>query len=139
MDEKLNVKISKKIFKDLKTTKSYRMLGLSDEMIEILKEHKKVQRELAKKNNKTFKETDRVFTTKNYEGYVSDYSSDKFRKAMDTIKIEDYKDLTLHCLRHTFCTLGIENGVTVERMKELLGHSSIAVTSNWYTHLDTKK
>lgn len=138
-DEKLNVKTSKKIFKDLKTTKSYRMLGLSNEMIEILKEHKKAQQKLAEKNNKTFKETDWVFTTKNYEGYVSDYSSDKFRKVMDTIKIEGYKDLTLHCLRHTFCTLGIENGVKIEAMKEILGHSSIAVTSNWYTHLDTKK
>ena len=138
-DEKLNVKTSKKIFKDLKTTKSYRILGLSDAMIEILKKHKKAQQELAKKNNKTFKETDWVFTTKNYEGYVSDYSSDKFRKVMDTIKIEDYKELTLHCLRHTFCTLGIEKGVKSEAMKELLGHSSIAVTSNWYTHLDTKK
>ena len=27
----------------------------------------------------------------------------------------------------------------VEKMKEILGHNNIAVTSNWYTHLDTKK
>lgn len=39
---------------------------------------------------------------------------------MDTIKIEGYKDLT----RHTFGTLGIENGVKIETMKEILRHSN---------------
>ena len=55
---------------------------------------------------------------------------------MDAIKITNYKELTPHCLRHTFCTIGIENGTRVEEMKNILGHNNIAVTANWYTHLN---
>lgn len=138
-DEKLKKKVGEKKFKDLKTKASYRTIGLNDTMLNILKEHKEAQKQLAQYNNKTFKETDWIFTTKTYEGYVSDYTSDKFKKIVRTLKIEDYEELTTHSLRHTFCTLGIANDVRVEQMKEVLGHSNIAVTSNWYTHLDKEK
>lgn len=126
-----------KEFKNLKSKDSYRTIGIkSEEMLNMLKEHKEEQKQLAKKCNKTFNETDWVFTTKNYEGYVADYSSDKFRKVMDTIKIKNYKELTLHDLRHTYCSLGIMAGVKVEEMKEILGHNNIGVTAGWYLHLD---
>ncbi len=111
-----------KAFKDLKTTNSYRRLKLNDKMIEILRKHKEEQKELAKKNNKKFKETDWVFTTSAYTGILHDYIDDKFRKVMEETKITDYKELTPHCLRHTFCSTGIEAGVNVEEMKELMGH-----------------
>lgn len=130
---------TKKEFKDLKTENSYRIIGLPDKMIELLKIHKEKQKELARRNRKEFTEQDWVFTTKTYKGYVNDFTSDKFRKVMDILKIDGYKELTAHKLRHTFCTLGIKNGTRVEEMKEILGHSSIAVTSNWYLHLDKEK
>lgn len=124
VDGKMVTKTAKE-FKDLKTKDSYRILGLEDKLVEMLKEHKEEQKILAKKCNKEFKEEDWIFTTKTYCGYVVDYSSDKFRKIMDAIKIKNYKNLTLHDLRHTFCSIGIMNGVTVEQMKQLLGHSNI--------------
>ena len=127
---------SKKDFKDLKTKSSYRTIGLNDAMINILKQHKEEQKELAKANNKQFKETDWVFTTKVYTGMLHDYIDDKFRKVMNETKILGYKEITPHCLRHTYCTMGIENGTRVEEMRDVLGHSNIAVTANWYTHLD---
>ena len=55
---------------------------------------------------------------------------------MKDTKITGYDKLTVHCLRHTYCTMGIENGTRVEEMRDVLGHSNIAVTANWYTHLD---
>jgi integrase len=120
---------TKKEFKDLKSKDSYRVIGLKENMLDILKIHKEEQKELAKQNNKIWKETDWVFTTKTYKGYVADYTSDKFRKVMNKIKIKNYEELTVHDLRHTFCSYGIMGGVKVEEMKELLGHSNIRCNS----------
>lgn len=43
-------------------------------------------------------------------------------------------DLTTYCLRHTFCTDLQRAGVAINIAKELMGHSSITVTADIYTH-----
>lgn len=47
-------------------------------------------------------------------------------------------DLKLYCLRHTFCTDLQKAGVPLNVAKELMGHSSISVTANIYTHKDNE-
>lgn len=47
----------------------------------------------------------------------------------------DFPDATPHWLRHTFATRGIENGIPVKVMQELLGHTSITMTSDIYCHV----
>ena len=44
---------------------------------------------------------------------------------MNKLKITDYKELTTHCLRHTYCSLGVMAGVPVEEMRKVLGHKNI--------------
>ena len=44
------------------------------------------------------------------------------------------EDLTMYCLRHTFCTDLEAAGVPINVAKVLMGHSDIAVTANIYTH-----
>ena len=44
-----------------------------------------------------------------------------------------------HCLRHTFATRGLEQGIELKVMQELLGHSSINMTANLYTHVLPEK
>jgi site-specific recombinase XerD len=46
-----------------------------------------------------------------------------------------------HTLRHTFATRGLESGIDLVVMKELLGHSNIIMTADTYTHVmpDRKK
>lgn len=44
------------------------------------------------------------------------------------------EDLTLYCYRHTYCTDLQAAGVPINVAKELMGHSSISVTAQIYTH-----
>lgn len=43
-------------------------------------------------------------------------------------------DLTLYCYRHTYCTDLQAAGVPINVAKELMGHKSISVTAQIYTH-----
>lgn len=45
-----------------------------------------------------------------------------------------FEDYTLHALRHTFATRGIEAGVDVKSLSELLGHSDVTTTLRCYVH-----
>lgn len=47
-------------------------------------------------------------------------------------------DLTIYCLRHTFCTDLQRAGVPLNVAKELMGHSDIQTTANIYTHKDQR-
>ena len=57
----------------------------------------------------------------------------KFEKAMGT------KEITAHIFRHNFATILYNADVNVKMAQAILGHSSIAVTMDVYTHLDSKK
>lgn len=42
--------------------------------------------------------------------------------------------LNFHCLRHTFATRALENGIDIKTLSELLGHANVSTTLNIYTH-----
>ena len=44
-------------------------------------------------------------------------------------------DVTAHILRHSYCSMLIKAGVNIKTMQYLLGHSSIQMTMDVYTHL----
>jgi integrase len=46
-------------------------------------------------------------------------------------KLEDADDMTVHVLRHTFGTCLAESGASVYEIRDLMGHSSIAVSENY--------
>ena len=50
----------------------------------------------------------------------------------------EYTHFTMHQFRHTFCTMLYNAGVDIKTAQDILGHSSVNVTLNIYTHLDTK-
>jgi len=55
----------------------------------------------------------------------------------DGIKFEH---VTPHTFRHTFATRGLEAGIPLKVMQSILGHSSLAMTADLYSHVlpDTK-
>ena len=48
------------------------------------------------------------------------------------------RDLTLYCLRHTFCTRLQQAGVDLFTARLLMGHESAAVTDRHYTHSNSE-
>jgi integrase len=53
----------------------------------------------------------------------------------DIVKDADIERVTFHALRHTFATRGLENGVDAKVMQEILGHTSITMTLDLYSHV----
>ncbi len=47
------------------------------------------------------------------------------------------KNITPHCLRHSYATHLIESGVRLQDVKDILGHTSIVTTCR-YTHLTSR-
>jgi len=63
---------------------------------------------------------------------ISDRSlREAFKTALDKAGIEDFR---IHDLRHTFATRLVQNGVDLYKVKELLGHKTIAMTMRYAHH-----
>ncbi len=47
----------------------------------------------------------------------------------------EFEYFTPHCFRHTFATRAIENGMKPQTLKAILGHSTLAMTMDLYSHV----
>ena len=47
----------------------------------------------------------------------------------------EFQTFTPHTLRHTFATRCFENGMMPKTLQELLGHTSLNMTMDLYTHV----
>jgi integrase len=45
------------------------------------------------------------------------------------------QEIRLHDLRHTFATLALQAGVAVKVVSEMLGHASVSITYDTYSHV----
>ncbi|HCD45649.1 MAG TPA: site-specific integrase [Lachnoclostridium sp.] len=54
-----------------------------------------------------------------------------YKKLLRDAHVQDRK---FHAIRHTFATRALELGVDVKTISELLGHSSVSITLNVYSH-----
>ena len=79
------------------------------------------------------KPNDYVF---NKDGKIIDKSY--FTRQWEKFKKESGIDITAHPLRHTYATMLFEMGINEKDAQELMGHSSIQVTHNVYTHIRKK-
>ena len=66
-----------------------------------------------------------------------EYYREVLRRITQAAGIE--KNITPHSLRHTFATRGLESGVELIVMQKLLGHSSLKMTADLYTHVLPEK
>lgn len=86
-----------------------------------------------------------MMTTDSWRRLLESYLFDmnlkygKFRKNVNKFAPEKIpmaiEPFTLHCLRHTFCTIMYESGVDVLVAQKQMGHADVTTTLKIYTHL----
>lgn len=107
-----------------KTEDSTRTVSISDELYLILNDWKG-------KQNKD-KDDDYVCINKNGNPLSPEFITKKLKKIVDEIGFNGFR---FHDFRHSFATLLISKGVDIKIISELLGHSTIRVTSDIYAHV----
>ena len=149
-----NYENGKKIEKlvDPKTVNSVRKIPFMGEMEEILKSQQKKQKKLKKDLGKRWRGKeefkDLIFTTtmgspcsryvvdKEIKKYVKRRREEEAYRAIENrCDPKEIRSFHPHTLRHTFATRCFENKMEPKVVQKLMGHSSISVTLNIYTHV----
>ena len=68
--------------------------------------------------------------------YSKDYVSKYFKKSI--LKSNLQLDVTFHSLRHSFATNLAQNGTPTNTLKELLGHSDVQTSEQYFNHENIK-
>lgn len=145
-------------FQTPKSGSSRRIVPLIPDAVQVLKKHQKAQNVYRMANRKIWEPVadmnKLVFTTRHgtpvQEAHmikrlaVITERMNKLEKELATKEKRMpciFENITPHTLRHSFATRAFENGLAPKTVQELLGHSTMNITMDLYTHVtyDTKK
>ncbi len=115
-----------------KTVKSRRTLSLPDVAVEAFKSRRAIQHQERLWAGKKWMETGLVFTTLMGTGVDQRRLLHHFYKLRDAAKLPKIR---FHDLRHSAATLLLAQNVHPKIVSELLGHSTISLTMNTYSHV----
>ena len=114
-----------------KTTKGRRVIALDSGTAEVLKAQAARQLEEQRDWDDAWVETGLVFTQGNGEALDPESVSRYFRQA---VKKSMLPQIRLHDLRHTHATLALQAGIHPKVVSERLGHATISITLDTYSH-----
>jgi len=117
---------------DTKTKKSRRSLGLPKMAVEVLREHLQRQADARLRAGVLWQDNGLVFTT----ALGTQLDAADVRRSLRTIckRASLAEEWTPRELRHTFVSLLSDNGMAIEEISRLMGHSSSNVTETVYRH-----
>ncbi len=115
-----------------KTAAGKRLIALPYFVANILKQHRLQQLEAKLKVGRAWEDRDLVFTDL-HGGY---FNPRYLGKLFDKVLAEaDLPHMRFHDLRHSAATLLLSMGVHVKVVQEILGHSTISMTADIYSHV----
>ena len=121
----------KATFTRLKTNRSYRTLVLTEETLESLRIHKNLICRWQTSCDDQWANLSLVFPGNDGAARSSHIDYNEWQKALKLCGIEPHR---LHDARHTAATLMYSQGIGIETISRVLGHSSSAITSRLYVH-----
>jgi integrase len=114
-----------------KTAKSRRVVALDKGTVAALKTWHRIQLEEQIAAGPAWQATDLVFCRKNGTILHPQSLSTAFDQAAQKAGLSG---ISIHGLRHSHASLGLASGVPLVIMSERLGHSSVAITGDIYSH-----
>ena len=116
-----------------KTPKSRRHVYIDRQSVEVLREHRKRQREERLVVGAAWDTACDLVFRDELGGMVH---PDRFSREFDRlVRGLDVPRIRLHDLRHTYATLALKAGVHPKVVSERLGHSTVGVTLDLYSHV----
>ena len=118
---------------ETKSRRSRRVIALDKRTVAVLRDHRRRHNEERLRAGTAWANLDLVFTNELGEMIKPDW----FSRTMKRLATEaGVPPLTPHAAaRHTWATLALSSGVHPKVVQERLGHSSIAITLDRYSHV----
>lgn len=123
-----------KTFQDTKTKTSRRSIPISQELHNDLKEYKQFQEQYAQDLGDQWVDTHNIIISGCF-GNILSTSNFKSRYFIPILKQLGLEHITFHDLRHTHATLLLSQKINPKIVQERLGHSTITLTLDTYSHL----
>lgn len=119
---------------DPKTSRSRRTIHLSQLAVEALSAHKAYQRKLRLAAGQTWHTRwgDLVFSSRTGHALDSGWLNVAFRRQLEDAGV---RRVRIHDLRHTAATLLLTRGVHPKVVQDMLGHSTVTLTLDTYSHV----
>jgi integrase len=114
-----------------KTAKGRRVIALDPGTVEVLQAQAVRQVDEQTRAGEAWVETGLVFTQESGEALDPESVSRYFRQA---VKLSMLPSIRLHDLRHTHATLALQAGIHPKVVSERLGHATISITLDTYSH-----
>ncbi|MDP8957702.1 MAG: site-specific integrase, partial [Actinomycetota bacterium] len=118
-------------FSEPKTKRGRRLIAVDPRTVAILREHRKRQLEERLRAGEAWVETGLVFTNEIGEPIHPDAVTKLFGRLAEEAGLPVIR---LHDLRHGWATLAFQAGEHPKAVSEQLGHSTISLTLDTYTH-----
>lgn len=122
-------------FAEPKTAMSRRVIPLTAEAVAVLQQHKEKQVIIKKEKeekSKKYEDQSLIFCAEDgnplYPGTLNTYLANALKRA-------DLPKFRMHDIRHTFASLMIARGVPIKVVQELMGHTTVQMTLDNYTHV----
>lgn len=120
------------ILKSPKSQKGSRIIDIPETLAQLLKRHKKSQLKNKLQLGGHYQDNDLVCCSNDGSFIPPKYFSQKFSRFLVR---NDLKKIRLHDLRHTNATLMLKYGVPAKLASQRLGHSSVGITLDLYSHV----
>src|SRR5215204_373350 len=116
-----------------KTKKSRRTVRLTHKAVEALRSHRARQAQEKLRVGSLYQDQDLVFS--GYNGGLINPSNLRQRSFKPLLKRAGLPQITFNDLRHTCASLLFQRNVHPKLVQELLGHASVAITLDTYSHM----